>query len=255
MSSFARLKARARHRAVQARDVPAARRLRFALAADAVERFSTARPFEAEPLRVLDAGGGDGLLAEALARRHPEWLIVAGDLDSDRLEMGRRRLGPDLHNVEFARMDLTRDLGEAAYDVVLAIECLEEIDDDDAALGAMARALRPGGLLAVHVPERDWRPLLPGSESSWRHEVRHGYGAAELGRKLNAAGLEVRTIRPVSHALVRLAQEARDRNRDRGPRLQLMVYPAAVAAAALERRGVRLGSGRALYAEGYRAVA
>jgi SAM-dependent methyltransferase len=255
MSSFARLKARARDRAVQARDVPAARRLRFALAVDAVERFSARRPLEARPLSVLDAGGGDGLLAEALARRHPDWPIVAGDLDSHRLEMGRRRLELDVENVELVRLDLTQDLGEAAYDVVLAIECLEEIADDDAALGAMARALRPGGLLVVHVPERDWRPLLSGSESTWRHEVRHGYSAGQLAVKLDTAGLKVRTVRLVSHVLVRFAQEARDRNRHRGLRFHLILYPVAVAAVALERQGVRLGSGRALYAEAYRAVA
>lgn len=252
MSSFARLKASARERAVQARDVPAARRLRFALAVDAVERFSAGRPLEVRRLRVLDAGGGDGLLAEALARRHPDWLLVAGDLDSDRLEMARRRLGPGLHNVELARLDLTQDLGEAAHDVVLAIECLEEIADDDAALGAMARALRPGGLLVVHVPERDWRPLLPGSESTWRHEVRHGYSRDELAGRLARAGLEVQAIHTTSHALVRLAQEARDLTKDRSARLQLLTLPLALAAVWLERHGVRLGRGRALFAQAVR---
>lgn len=247
MSSAARLTRRARDAAERSRRLPAARRLRFELASRAVAQFAAGRALD-----VLDAGGGDGALAEILARRHRDWRITVGDLDSGRLELGRLRVGAAAANVGFTRLDLTGDLGEAVYDVVLAIECLEEIPDDSAALAAMARALRPGGLLVVHVPERDWRPLLPGSAASWRHEVRRGYGAEELARKLRAAGLQVTAIRPVSHALVRLAQEARDRGRDRGPRLHLLLYPVAVAAAALERRGVRLGNGRALYAEARR---
>jgi ubiquinone/menaquinone biosynthesis C-methylase UbiE len=230
----------------QGRDLPAARRLRFWLALRSLERFAAGRPLE-----VLDAGCGEGLLAEALARRHPDWRIVGGDLDAARLELGRQRLG-DLANVRFVEVDLTGDLGDAAYDAVLAIECLVEIPEDDAALAAMARALRPGGLLVAHVPQRDWRPLLRGSEATWRHEVRHGYSAEELRAKLAANGLEVTSLQPTSRALVRLAQELRDRNRHRNLKFQLLMFPVSAAAAGLERLGLRVGRSRALHAEAVR---
>jgi SAM-dependent methyltransferase len=211
-----------------------------------LERFAAGRSLD-----VLDAGCGEGLLAEELARRHPDWRIVAGDLDAARLELGRQRIG-DLANIRFAEVDLTGDLGDAAYDAVLAIECLVEIPDDDAALAAMARALRPGGLLVAHVPKRDWRPLLRGSETTWRHQARHGYSAEGLQAKLSAAGLEVTSLRPTSHAIVRLAQEVRDRNRHRNLKFQLFMFPVSTAAAGLERLGLRLGRSRALHAEAVR---
>lgn len=234
--------------AERSRRLPAARRLRFALAVAGVERFAAGRALE-----VLDAGGGDGDLAVALARRWPQWRVVAADRDADRLAVGRTRAG-EIANVRFEQADLTGELGEGRYDAVLAIECLEEIDDDAAAVGAMARALRPGGLLVVHVPEQDWQPLLPGSERSWRHQVRHGYTAGGLVALLEGAGLEEVAVRPVSHALVRLAQEARDRNRARGTRVHLALAPVTSASASLERHGLRLGRARALYAEARRPV-
>src|SRR5919204_197454 len=160
--------------------MPPARRLRFELVEEMVNATGAGRS-----LRVLDAGAGEGLLAMALARRHRTWQIVAADADAARLERGRlrqARQGPV--NVAFARAGLTAHLGTEEFDVVLAIECLSEIPDDDAALRAMARALRPGGRFIAHVPNRDWMPVLRSSPRTWRREVRHGYSTEELAVKL-----------------------------------------------------------------------
>ena len=94
--------------------------------------------------------------------------------------------------------------------------------------------------------------MLPGSEPTWRHEVRHGYSRDELAGELTAPGIEVRAIHTTSHALVRLAQEARDLTKDRRARLELLTLPLAPAAVWLERHGVRLGRGRALFAQAVR---
>src|SRR5205085_33338 len=140
VSRLGRFRAAARELAERGRDLPAARRLRFALTIEALERFADGRS-----LNVLDAGCGEGLLAESVARRHPDWTVVAADVDDDQLERGRRRAEQaGLSNLRFVHRDLTGDLGDQAYDAVLAIECLVEIPDDDAALVSMARALSPG---------------------------------------------------------------------------------------------------------------
>jgi SAM-dependent methyltransferase len=228
-----------------ARVLPAARRLRFALAISAVEQFARGRP-----LAVLDAGCGDGLLAQMLVQRHPECQVVGADNDPARLGLAEeraRRAG--LTNIVFQTLDLTEGLGEKRFDVVMAIETLEEIVDDHRALAAMTGALRPGGLLIAHVPDRDWEPLLPGSERVWRHEVRHGYGKDEIREMLERAGLRPVRLQATSHALVQLAQDARDRTRNSGPRTALLIHPLALAAAELERRGLRLGRARAWLAE------
>jgi SAM-dependent methyltransferase len=241
-----RLRAATRKLAERARDVPAARRLRFSLTVDALERFADGRP-----LRVLDAGCGEGLLAETIARRHPDWNVVGADVNDDQLERGRRRAG--LGNLRLVQQDLTEDLGDRAYDAVLAIECLVEIPDDDAALAHMARALRPGGLFLAHVPEQDWKPVLRGSEPTWRFEVRHGYDPEAFGHKLERVGLSVSTMTPTTRAGVRLAQEIRDRNKNRSLKLQVLAYPPSVAAVRLERCGVGWGDARALFVQARRS--
>jgi SAM-dependent methyltransferase len=215
-----------------------ARRLRCELVAEALEQFAAGRS-----LRILDAGCGDGAFAELIARRHPEWTVVGTDLRDDLLERGRRA---QLANIEFVHADLTTDLGTEVYDAVAAIECLEEIPEDTEALQRMIAALRPAGLLVAHVPERDWKPVLRGSEATWRHEVRHGYGSAELATRLTELGLGDVQIEGTSRGLVRLAQELRDRVPARRPALRAAVTFALVGAVPLERRGVTWGRGRAL---------
>lgn len=228
------------------RELAPARRLRFALAVEALEAYAHGRA-----LRVLDAGCGDGAFAEMIARRHSGWSVVGADLSGELLERGRAALA-SVANVELVQADLTADLGIAQYDVVTSIESLEEIHDDTAALRRMVAALRPSGLFVVHVPERDWRPVLPGSERTWRNEVRHGYAANELAQRLTELGLIDVRVEETSRGLVRMAQELRDRISPRRPRLRAAVSSLLAFSVPLERAGLTWGRGRSLFV---RAVA
>lgn len=224
------------------------RALRFALTADAVERFAGAAP-----IRILDAGCGEGLLAVTLARAHPSWTIEGADLDPAGLERGEQRAREaGVSNVRLRRLELSRDLGNATYDAVLAIECLTEIPDADAALDGLTASVRPGGLFVAHVPERSWRPVLHSSDATWRHELRHGYDPRQLRTMLEARGLKVVAIRTTTHAGVHLAQEVRDRLKDARLKARLAVYPLLRAAVALERAGLHTGEGRGLFVEAHR---
>lgn len=220
------------------------RRLRMALAERAVERFAAGKS-----LRILDAGCADGLITLTLAKRHPEWSMVGMDLRDDLLAGARERAGNRrLSNVDFAAADLTQPLPQEGFDVVMALECLSEIPDDRAALAAMTAALRPGGLLVVQVPDRDWKPVLRGSSPIWREEVRHGYSAAELGEMLAGAGIEQVEVSPTYRTTAAVAQELRDRIKERSLALRAAAYPAMLAAVRLERWGLTGGSANALFA-------
>jgi SAM-dependent methyltransferase len=206
-----------------------------------------------QPLRILDAGAGDGQLGEALARRRPAWRIVAADRDREMLERGRRRMdGAPLGNLEFMEADLTGLFGTETFDVVLAVECLVEIPDDEAALRAMARALRPRGRLLAHVPRVGWRPVLPGSPHSWRHQARHGYGVDEIRDKVERAGLTVTTIDPTTRGAVFLGQEISDRLKGSSLRVRAAALPITAGSVAAERAGLTWGPARALLVEARR---
>jgi SAM-dependent methyltransferase len=227
-----------------------ARRLRFELVLEMIDGVDAGRP-----LRVLDAGAGEGLLAMTLARRHSDWQVVAADVDDVMLDRGRRRAEDEgLRNLEFIRTDLTEDLGSEEFDVVLAVECLSEIPDDDAALRTMGRALRTGGRFIAHVPHREWMPVLPGSPRTWRLEVRHGYGAEELIAKLKRAGLTVASIQPTVRNVALLGQELAHRIKDSSLRVRAAALPLTTGAVRLERWGVTWGAGRALLVDAHRAA-
>ena len=147
-----------------------ARRLRLALA----DQVLSARLGE-RPVRVLDAGCGDGLLSLALAKRHPEWTFLGarparGHARAARARGPRRAASPTSSSKP---ADLRSRCRAEGMDAVIALECLSEIPDDEQALRMMAGALAPGGLLVAQVPERGWRPVLraaprPGASRSAR---------------------------------------------------------------------------------------
>ena len=213
------------------------RRLRLALADDVLSREAGG-----EPLRVVDAGCGDGLLTLSLARRHANWTLLGIDLRDDLLDgASARAVARSLDNVRFQPTDLTEPFPEADFDAVVALECLHEIPDDAAALRRMAEALAPGGLLALQVPDCDWSPVLPGSTGIWREEVRHGYGRDEITADLRAAGLEPIELRPTYRSLAAAAQEIRDRIKAAPLPLRLLAFPFLAVAVRLERLGVTWG--------------
>lgn len=225
-----------------------ARRLRLAEADRALTAWAAGRPLE-----LLDAGCGDGLLTLALAKRHPDWKIVGVDLREDLLAGARQRArARSLANVSFERGDLLAPLPFAAVDAVAALECLSEIPDDRAAVRTMAGVLRPGGLFVAQAPDRDWRPVLRGSATSWREQVRQGYSEAGLGEIAAAAGLTAVRTRGVYRSLAAAAQEVRDRIKDRSLPLRLLAFPFLAAAVWLERHGLSWGRPNAILVVGRR---
>ena len=101
------------------------------------------------PARVLDAGCGWGVTLEALENRG----YRASGLDVSRHALERLDR-PDRQLIE---ADLTCPIGppahaHSAFDVVLALDVIEHLDDDGAALRSLGRLVRPGGLMIVSVP-------------------------------------------------------------------------------------------------------
>jgi 2-polyprenyl-3-methyl-5-hydroxy-6-metoxy-1,4-benzoquinol methylase len=221
-----------------------ARRLRLTLARAALSKFAGGRP-----IRVLDAGCGDGLLSLALAKQHPSWQIVGVDLRSDLLQGARARAhGRGLDNVTFEVADLLRPLPVSGFDAVIALECLSEIPDDEAALRTLGAALRPGGILIAQVPDADWRPVLRGSATTWREQVRQGYTSADLAAMLERAGLSVASLQGTYRSLAAAAQEVRDRIKGRRLPLRLLAFPFLAGAVVLEFRGLTWGRPNAIFA-------
>lgn len=132
--------------------------------------------------RFLEVGCGAGDLMVHLARRG--FSGVGVELSEQARAEARSRTqrypGLEIH----AELDAVQ---ETAFDLVIACEVLEHIEDDRGALRDWVDRLRPGGKLLLSVPSHKKRW---GVSDEWAGHYRR-YERAELSEMLTAAGLEV----------------------------------------------------------------
>ena len=138
----------------------------------------------ASPPRILDAGCGSGRNMVLLARRGA---VTGIELASQSLEVARARgLGPVLPG----SLDDARPFADASFDLAVALDVLEHVTDDEAALGELARVLAPGGRLLVTVPQYGW---LWGEHDVLAHHHRR-YTRALLLARAAAAGFAAERV-------------------------------------------------------------
>ena len=116
--------------------------------ADYLKRFGI---FDTAP-SVLDVGAGLGLFHDGMTRRGVAHDYVAVETDRDQFEGLRRRLGTD-H--AFQRLEDVP--AERKFDLLALTHVLEHMDRPHDFVDGLMQRLRPGGLLFVEVPHRDYR--------------------------------------------------------------------------------------------------
>jgi SAM-dependent methyltransferase len=129
--------------------------------------------------RILDVGCGTGATTAGLRRFGP---VVGLDIGPEALRRARAR-GIPVARASAARLPAR----PASFDLVVALDVLEHLDDDVAAAREMLGALRPGGRLLVTVPAYPF--LWSGHDEALGHRRR--YRRRELARALEQAGFEI----------------------------------------------------------------
>jgi SAM-dependent methyltransferase len=105
---------------------------------------------------VLDVGCGAGLFASELAKRSRR--VDAVDRSPEMIEQAKRRVPA---NVNCVLADVLHELPGRDYDAIVSVTALHHMPLREA-LGVLAAALRPGGVLAaVALPRPDPRRELP----------------------------------------------------------------------------------------------
>ncbi len=131
--------------------------------------------------RHLEVGCGTGYVLSAVRRAFPQARATGTEVFVAGLGYAATRL-PD---VELLQMDARHIPYVDEFDSIGAFDVIEHIDDDERVLAQMGRALRPGGVLLLTVPQHPW---LWSPHDDAAHHVRR-YTAAELSQKVERAGL------------------------------------------------------------------
>lgn len=115
-------------------------------------------------LRILDVGCGTGAVAVDFGGCG--WLC-ASDRSPDALAFARSRGVDNVVASDAGRLPFASE----SFDLVLAFDIIEHVDDDRAMLRELRRVLRPGGAVAIHVPA--WPSLWSRHDEVLEHRRRY----------------------------------------------------------------------------------
>jgi len=133
------------------------------------------------PSSILDIGGGEGSLLEALSAAHPDAKMTGTDLAEAAVSLARAHMP----HAEFAVLDVVKDRLPGRFDLIVCADVVEHIEDDQSALNNMAAMTAPGGHVVV--------ATLQGRMRRFEKDVGHvrNYIPGELEEKMRVAGLSI----------------------------------------------------------------
>jgi demethylmenaquinone methyltransferase/2-methoxy-6-polyprenyl-1,4-benzoquinol methylase len=184
--------------------------------------------------RVLDLATGTGDLAMMIARRHPEVTVVGVDPSTGMLAEGDRKVAAAGlgERVTLRRGDAEQlEAADASVDGISMAFGIRNVVDRPKALREMARALKPGGRVAILELSEPRRGLLGMMARVHIHHVVPTLGAllsgaweyrylqrsiaafppaAEFAEVMRASGLRVERAEPMTFGVVHLYVGVRD---------------------------------------------
>lgn len=158
--------------------------------------------------RVLDVGCGDGKITAAIAERVPRGSVLGTDPSRDMIAFASKQFGPPAHaNLRFEVADVRSMPYQNEFDLVVSFNALHWVPEQEAALHAIRRALKPtGGARLRMVPEGQrkcledvieevrklppWAASFEGFQKPYAHFTADAYRA--MAEKCGFRVLEVR---------------------------------------------------------------
>ncbi len=140
---------------------------------------------------VLDAGMGFGQYSFFMAKRNPEWNILAVDVKQEQVNDCQEFFSKaGLKNVSFQLADLTKYRNPSKYDLVLCVDVMEHILEDVEVFKNFHASMKEKGMLLISTPsDQGGSDVTEEGESSFIEEhVRDGYNATDIYDKLVGAG-------------------------------------------------------------------
>jgi len=196
-------------------------RARREVLAELIRREATPQPGG----HILEIGCGTGHNLEMLGGFGS---VDAVELDDEARAIAETRLG---RQVLSAPLPELVGVPDGAYDLIAALDVIEHIEDDGAALVAIAGKLKPGGKFLMTVPAHQW---MWSAHDVVNHHKRR-YSKAGLQRLLQASPLKLEKIGYFNSLLFPLAMVDRLASRLRGKDDADLKLPSAPLNGTLER--------------------
>jgi SAM-dependent methyltransferase len=174
--------------------------------------------------RVLEIGCGTGHNLAMLAQFGT---VDALELDDEARTVAERRLG---RAVLSAPLPELAGIADRQYDLIAALDVIEHVEDDQAALAAVATKLRPTGKFVITVPAHQW---MWSAHDVVNHHKRR-YSKAALRRLIEASPLKLEKLGYFNSLLFPLAVAERFASKLRGREDADLKLPSAPLNAALE---------------------
>jgi SAM-dependent methyltransferase len=175
--------------------------------------------------RILEIGCGTGHNLEMLGRFGK---VDALELDDEARAIAEKRLG---RKVMSAPLPGLAGVRRQHYDLVAALDVIEHIDDDEAALAAISTKLKPAGKFLMTVPAHQW---MWSAHDVVNHHKRR-YSKASLRRLIERSPLRLDRIGYFNSLLFPLAVAERVSSKLRGKDNADVKLPSAPLNAALQR--------------------
>jgi SAM-dependent methyltransferase len=175
--------------------------------------------------QILEIGCGTG---HNLAMLREFGNVDAIELDDESRAIAEERLG---RKIISARLPELEGVPDRHYDLVATLDVIEHIDEDDAAVAAIAGKLKPGGKFVMTVPAHRW---MWSAHDAVNHHKRR-YSKADLKRLIEGSPLKLDKIGYFNSLLFPLAVADRVASKVRGKDSADVKLPSRPLNAALEK--------------------
>ncbi|PJB69759.1 MAG: bifunctional 3-demethylubiquinol 3-O-methyltransferase/2-polyprenyl-6-hydroxyphenol methylase [Alphaproteobacteria bacterium CG_4_9_14_3_um_filter_47_13] len=159
-------------------------------------------------LEILDIGCGGGLVCEPMARLGGN--VTGIDADANAIEVAKNHARG--HDLKITYKNIPAEQLKNTFDVVLALEIIEHVDNVDSFVQNCVDLCKPGGLIIISTPNRTPQSYalgiiaaeyllrwVPRGTHQWKKFIR----PSELSRMLRQAGAVPKDIKGLNYNVLK----------------------------------------------------